>query len=242
MTTLFSKFINKFSNSKPQNSNFQEWTFENIDQEALTTRNKLKIWVKNNKTGDTKYCTWSGILLDKKVQGLSFESINSINWKNEIDTLLLNWDGTDLSKKLTDQLSNKYWIWKLSNEISSMDSDNIFSTNNNIIQNNDKNSEFQNTLGSPLEKVYYQFLSSWKEIKPTIEEFKDSIICKEYDWWFFHKDPTFQKNYIKNLFPTLDFSNSKIFLEIIKHWNIWKWIWKYDMQKLNNIYSIIFEK
>lgn len=101
--------------------------FWKIDEESLKNQNKLKIWVKNEKTLVSKYCTGSWINLDGYKLWLNQDDIKKVNWENEINELLNEWwDWNDMSDSIRKFLSNKYWIWKSSNELSYVNSDDLF--------------------------------------------------------------------------------------------------------------------
>lgn len=98
-----------------------KWVFEKLDSEELN-KEKLKIWLKNLKTNDLKYCTWPWIDIKtlSKETSLSIKTINSLNWEKEINELLnqnKNWDWSDMSQSIKSFISNKYWIWKKAIEL-----------------------------------------------------------------------------------------------------------------------------
>lgn len=84
---------------------------------------KLKVWAKNTNNPDEKprYCTWPWINLWNKVSDLLEKDIN---WESEINELLVWWDWVDsLASRLEKQLSDKYGIWKMWEELNNVASD-----------------------------------------------------------------------------------------------------------------------
>ena len=101
--------------------NNQQWIFE----KKRIENGVLKVWAKNTKTWELKYCTGSGIDLQNQVNTVLSKDID---WKSEIDNLLQSWNGnSSLADSLKQQLSEKYWIWKIATELDSVNSDSLFS-------------------------------------------------------------------------------------------------------------------
>lgn len=100
----------------------QEWIYSNIE---ITSNSKLKVWAFNINTRERKYCTGSGISLR------DFVFKENIDFKKEVDELLISWNWIDsLADKLKNQLSNKYWVWKSANELSNINSSELFENMN----------------------------------------------------------------------------------------------------------------
>lgn len=111
-----------------------KWIFEKVDQDDLDFNWILKIWVRNIETNDVKYCTWAWIKIDKKSFLIDDKTkFDNINWKEEINQLLPDWDWKDLSASLNQLLSNKYWIWKLANDLNWLQTENLFAEKQSMI-------------------------------------------------------------------------------------------------------------
>jgi len=127
-------FINKFSvwflkNIIPREINplIQEWIFNKIDEDALNKQGKLKIWVKNTWTNENKYCTGSWINVNSQSFANWAMDLSTIDWKTEINELLAKWwDGSDMSDSIKNHISTKYGLNKTANELSSINSDDLF--------------------------------------------------------------------------------------------------------------------
>ena len=119
--------IHKNPNIVQSEKKNQEWIFEKINEKDFYEKHILKIWVKNVTTNKSKYCTGSWINLDKKIKWLNLETMNQIDWKKEINILLIDWwDWKDMSDSITKQIFKKYWLWKVANDLDSTKTHELF--------------------------------------------------------------------------------------------------------------------
>ena len=92
-----------------------KWIYFN---KKITPDHKLKVWALNTETGEKKYCTWSWINLKNK--WLDFQK-KSINWQNDLDIILKEWDWfSSISDIIIKHLNKIYWIWSLEENSSSL--------------------------------------------------------------------------------------------------------------------------
>ena len=106
---------------KNTSTNDQIWIYDRKEIDW----SKLKVWAKNTQTNESKYCTWPWIDLANQINDVLAN--DNINWRDEINDLLSSWDGdSSLADKLKQQLSEKFWIWKLDSEISAVNPNDLF--------------------------------------------------------------------------------------------------------------------
>lgn len=102
----------------------QEWIFADMD---ISDKWILKVWAFNIKTRERKYCTGAWIDLNKKIKNNTEFEWKKIDWRKEVDELLISWNWKDsISERLLNQLSNKYWVWLYRDELSNINSSELF--------------------------------------------------------------------------------------------------------------------